>query len=60
MSPAASAALIQWFVDYFSGSSSNATTPTQGGLGGIVYEMFGLGNAFGRVMLSNLQVPSLF
>jgi [phosphatase 2A protein]-leucine-carboxy methyltransferase len=63
MSPAASSALIQWFVDYFSGSSSNTTTSTQGGcpaLGGIVYEMFGLGDAFGRIMLSNLQVPSLF
>ena len=63
MSPSASSALIQWFVDYFSGSSSSAATSTHGGcpaLGGIVYEMFGLGDAFGRVMLSNLQVLSPF
>jgi len=55
MSPAASSALIQWFVDYFSGSSSTATQGGCPALGGIVYEMFGLGDAFGRVMLSNLQ-----
>ena len=59
MSPSASSALIQWFVDYFSPSDSSAGTPNEGRcavLGGIVYEMFGLGDAFGRVMLNNLQV----
>ena len=49
MTPAASDAIIAWFVEYFSGSS-NAV------LGGIVYEMFGLGDSFGKVMLNNLKV----
>ncbi|GBE80746.1 Leucine carboxyl methyltransferase 1 [Sparassis crispa] len=56
MSPAASNALIEWFVDYFSDN------PAQGGssvLGGIVYEMFGLGDAFGKVMLKNLQARNV-
>ncbi|KAI0042561.1 leucine carboxyl methyltransferase [Auriscalpium vulgare] len=44
MTPAASDALIQWFVDYLSAP-----------LGSIVYEMFGLGDSFGRVMLNNLR-----
>jgi [phosphatase 2A protein]-leucine-carboxy methyltransferase len=56
MNPAASNALIQWFVDYFS-------TARGGLLGGVVYEMFKLNDAFGRVMLNNLKVrcgsPSL-
>jgi [phosphatase 2A protein]-leucine-carboxy methyltransferase len=50
MTPATSSALIKSFVDYFSGAQ-------EGVLGGIVYEMFGLEDAFGRVMLNNLQVP---
>jgi [phosphatase 2A protein]-leucine-carboxy methyltransferase len=49
MNPTASNALIQWFVDYFS-------APGGGLLGGIVYEMFKLNDAFGRVMLNNLKV----
>lgn len=49
MTPAASDAIIGWFVDYFS-ESSNAV------LGGLVYEMFGLGDSFGKVMLNNLKV----
>lgn len=49
MSPAASNALIRWFVDYFS-------TAPGGLLGGVVYEMFKLNDAFGRVMLNNLRV----
>jgi len=49
MNPSASNALIRWFVDYFS------TTPG-GLLGGAVYEMFKLNDAFGRVMLNNLKV----
>lgn len=59
MPPAASSALIQWFVDYFSVSTSvgGASSDGNGGLlGGIVYEMFGLNDAFGRVMLNNLKV----
>ncbi|KAJ7119623.1 leucine carboxyl methyltransferase [Mycena epipterygia] len=48
MSPAASSALLQWFVDYFSPSGS-------GVLGSIVYEMFRLQDPFGRVMVENLK-----
>jgi [phosphatase 2A protein]-leucine-carboxy methyltransferase len=48
MSSDESSALIQWFVDYFSSGD--------GALGGIVYEMFGLGDSFGKVMLDNLKV----
>lgn len=44
MSPEASHALIQWFVDQCSGI-----------LGGIVYEMFGLQDSFGKVMHENLR-----
>jgi [phosphatase 2A protein]-leucine-carboxy methyltransferase len=53
MSPAESSRLVQWFVDYFTVS---ANKPYGAVLGGIVYEMFGLGDAFGKVMLSNLKV----
>jgi [phosphatase 2A protein]-leucine-carboxy methyltransferase len=49
MNPAASNALIRWFVDYFS-------TAPGGLLGSVVYEMFKLNDAFGRVMLNNLKV----
>ncbi|THH33087.1 hypothetical protein EUX98_g1131 [Antrodiella citrinella] len=49
MTPAQSSGLIQWFVDYFSQSGSHTT------LGGIVYEMFGLSDPFGKVMLANLK-----
>ena len=54
MSPQASEALVRWFVDYFSTSS----TPTV--LGSIVYEMFGLNDSFGKVMLNNLKVRQLY
>ena len=52
MRPEASDAVIGWFVDYFS-SDPNAV------LGGIVYEMFGLEDAFGKVMFSNLKVSGM-
>ena len=49
MTPEASDVLIKWFIDYFS-STPNAV------LGGLVYEMFGLEDSFGKVMLNNLRV----
>ena len=52
MSPAESSAVIQSFVRYFSQEQS-------GVLGSVVYEMFGLGDAFGRVMLNNLKVRTI-
>ncbi|KAG5637726.1 hypothetical protein H0H81_003436 [Sphagnurus paluster] len=47
MVPSASDAVLRWFVDYF----SDAKTP----LGAVVYEMFNLEDAFGKVMVSNLK-----
>ena len=47
VSPEASQALIQWFVSYFASSSI---------LGAVVYEMFGLNDSFGAVMVENLKV----
>lgn len=49
MSPSHSSALLQWFAGYFSSSQDGAA------LGSIVYEMFGLKDAFGRVMVNNLK-----
>lgn len=49
MSPEASSALFQWFVDYLS-------TGQQAILGSVVYEMFGLNDPFGRMMVNNLKV----
>jgi len=46
MAPSASSALIQWFVDYFANTAR---------LGVIIYEMFGLEDSFGKVMLDNLK-----
>ena len=51
MTPEASNALLRWFVDYFAAAGATA-----GPLGGVVYEMFKLNDAFGRVMLNNLKV----
>lgn len=45
--PEASQTLIRWFVDYFAPSSV---------LGAMVYEMFGLNDSFGTVMIENLKV----
>ncbi|KII95638.1 hypothetical protein PLICRDRAFT_98074 [Plicaturopsis crispa FD-325 SS-3] len=47
MTPAASSALLRYFVDYFAAHGT--------ALGGIVYEMFGLNDSFGRVMRENLK-----
>ncbi|KAJ7152988.1 S-adenosyl-L-methionine-dependent methyltransferase [Mycena filopes] len=43
----ASSAVLEWFRDYFAQGSAV--------LGSIVYEMFGLQDSFGRVMVANLQ-----
>jgi [phosphatase 2A protein]-leucine-carboxy methyltransferase len=56
MSPEASSTLIQWFVDFFSPSPH---TPSPGALGCTVYEMFGLEDAFGQVMMSNLRARNV-
>ena len=50
MKPEESDAVIRWFVDYLASSNSSPV------LGGIVYEMFGLNDPFGKVMLNNLRV----
>ena len=46
MTPDASSALLRWFVDHMGA----------GVLGCVVYEMFGLNDAFGKVMVNNLKV----
>ncbi len=58
MTPEASAQLVQWFVDYFSYEDSTSSRAPRV-LGGIVYEMFGLNDPFGRVMVNNLKVPHI-
>jgi len=45
MRPDASSALLRWFVDYMD----------SGVLGCVVYEMFGLNDTFGKVMVNNLK-----
>ncbi|KZT01447.1 leucine carboxyl methyltransferase [Laetiporus sulphureus 93-53] len=52
MTPTASSALLQWFVDHFAGANAAA-------LGGLVYEMYGLEDSFGRVMRANLQARNV-
>lgn len=60
MSPSASSAILQWFVDYLSHPNDPSSADPDDGtvLGSVVYEMFGLGDAFGRVMLNNLKASS--
>ncbi|XP_006461279.1 hypothetical protein AGABI2DRAFT_204952 [Agaricus bisporus var. bisporus H97] len=48
-----SSRLLQWFVDYFSANGGGAP------LGCVIYEMFGLNDPFGRVMLNNLRARSV-
>ncbi|KAF5393277.1 hypothetical protein D9757_000448 [Collybiopsis confluens] len=50
MQPEESNCLLQWFQSYFAST---------GVLGTIVYEMFGLGDSFGRVMVSNLKARNV-
>ena len=47
--PSASSQLLDWFIKFIKKS------PT-GVLGCVVYEMFGLNDSFGRVMVDNLRV----
>lgn len=51
----ASNALVRWFVDYFHAPNSGEPAP----LGAIVYEMFGLQDPFGQVMLTNMKARSI-
>ncbi|KIK61276.1 hypothetical protein GYMLUDRAFT_998085 [Collybiopsis luxurians FD-317 M1] len=52
MSPQESNTLLQWFRSYF-------TSQSGGVLGAIIYEMFGLKDSFGRVMVSNLKTRNV-
>ncbi|KAF9529715.1 S-adenosyl-L-methionine-dependent methyltransferase [Crepidotus variabilis] len=52
MAPELSSRLLEWFVKW------SQTSPC-GILGCIVYEMFGLNDAFGRVMVNNLKERSI-
>jgi [phosphatase 2A protein]-leucine-carboxy methyltransferase len=55
MPPEASSALIEWFVNHF----ASTPDPSDGSaLGAIVYEMFGLQDAFGQVMMNNLRAST--
>ncbi|KAI0645218.1 leucine carboxyl methyltransferase [Trametes meyenii] len=53
MTPKASAAVLQWYTDYFAASAA------PGVLGCIVYEMFALEDPFGKVMVSNLKARNV-
>ena len=55
MRPEASNATLQWFTNYFTVSQE----ASRGVLGCIVYEMFSLEDAFGKVMVNNLKVSAL-
>lgn len=51
-----SSRLLRWFVNYFSANDDGEAAQANGPLGCIIYEMFGLDDPFGRVMLNNLRV----
>ena len=53
MTPASSNDILRWFTDYFSAPAAEASRSV---LGCIVYEMFGLEDSFGKVMVNNLRV----
>jgi len=53
MSPSSSSRLLEWFVQINKRTQSGA-------LGCIVYEMFGLDDAFGRVMVANLRERQIY
>ncbi|KAI0368987.1 leucine carboxyl methyltransferase [Pilatotrama ljubarskyi] len=57
MSPTASGNLLRWFTDYF--AAQDAPQGGRGVLGCIVYEMFALGDQFGKVMVSNLKARNV-
>ncbi|TFK74622.1 leucine carboxyl methyltransferase [Pluteus cervinus] len=57
MTPEASSGLVRWFVDYFATESANLGEDAI--LGAIVYEMFGLNDPFGRIMVSNLKARNV-
>ncbi|KXN87471.1 Leucine carboxyl methyltransferase 1 [Leucoagaricus sp. SymC.cos] len=59
MSIEASSRLLRWFVDRFSANGDEESVKANGPLGCIIYEMFGLNDSFGRVMLNNLRVRNL-
>lgn len=52
MSPQESNAILRWVLEHFNASASGKSAV----VGGIVYEMFKLNDAFGRIMLNNLKV----
>ncbi|KIM40334.1 hypothetical protein M413DRAFT_73872 [Hebeloma cylindrosporum] len=53
MSPSSSSRLLEWFVQIHKRARTGA-------LGCIVYEMFGLNDAFGRVMINNLRERQIY
>ncbi|KAJ3572114.1 hypothetical protein NP233_g3295 [Leucocoprinus birnbaumii] len=60
MTVEASSRLLRWFVDYFSANNGDEdAAKSKGPLGCIVYEMFGLNDSFGRVMLNNLRARNV-
>ena len=57
MTPASSNGILRWFTGYFSSPSAKESRSV---LGCIVYEMFALEDAFGKVMVNNLRVSLQF
>ncbi|KAI9062410.1 leucine carboxyl methyltransferase [Trametes sanguinea] len=58
MTSEASGAVLQWFTDYFA-SNRPSQDGGHGVLGSIVYEMFALGDQFGKVMVNNLKARNV-